>query len=87
MKNLRLCDMKPNDKAIIKAVESDSPAIKRMKDMGIETGEEIICLFKSPFSDPTAYRVNGITIALRKSDCSYVLVSLCEKSGGADEGV
>lgn len=87
MKNLRLCDMKPNDKAIIKAVESDSPAIKRMKDMGIETGEEIICLFKSPFSDPTAYRVNGITIALRKSDCADVLVSLCEKSGGADEGV
>ena len=42
---------------------------------------------KSPFSDPTAYRVNGITIALRKSDCSDVLVSLCEKSGGADERV
>ena len=87
MKNLRLCDMKPNDKAVIKAVESDSPAIKRMKDMGIESGEEIICLFKSLFADPTAYRVNDVTIALRKNDCADVIVSLCEKNGGTDEGV
>ncbi len=87
MKNLRLCDMKPKDKAIIKAIESGSSASKRMKDMGIYIGEEICCLFNSPFSDPTAYRINGITIALRRSDCANVFVSLCEKSGGTDEGV
>ncbi len=87
MKNLRLCDMKPNNKAIINAVDTDSPAVKRMKDMGINVGEEIICLFKSPFSDPTAYRVNGITIALRKSDCADVWVSLYEENGGNNERV
>lgn len=87
MKDLRLCDMQPNDKAIINTVATDSPAVKRMKDIGIDVGEEVICLFKSPFSDPTAYRVNGIIIALRKSDCADVWVSLCDENGGKDERV
>lgn len=86
-KYLRLCDMQPNDTAVVRVIETECAPVKRMKDMGINIGETISCLFSSPFSDPVAYRVNGITVALRKSDCSDVWVSLCEANGGNNERV
>ena len=75
---IRLCDLAPNSKAVIHSFAAENASVKRVKDLGIAQGEEIVCLFRSPFSDPTAYRVNGVTVALRKSDCEIILVKAYE---------
>ena len=75
---IRLCDLAPKTKAVIHSFAAENASVKRVKDLGVAQGEEIVCLFRSPFSDPTAYRVDGVTVALRKSDCEKILVKAYE---------
>ena len=82
MKNLRLCDMKPNDKAIIKAVESDSPAIKRMKDMGIETGEKIESFMDLLTVKPDMQQLGSAVTYARRYSLLPMLNIECEDDDG-----
>lgn len=77
----RLCDLHPRQSAVICLMEADGAPVKRMKDMGVAVGEKITCLFRSPFADPSAYRVNDITVALRKTDCENVWVDEGQNGG------
>ena len=74
MYKYRLDKLSPNQQGIIKSVESNGDMRRRLQDLGFITGGKVVCLYKSPFGDPTAYRVKDSTIALRKEDASTVIL-------------
>lgn len=53
---------------------------RRLLDIGLTEGTYVKCLFKSPFGDPTAYKIRGAVIALRKEDSKKIIIA--ENSGG-----
>ncbi len=47
---------------------------RRMMDLGFIPGTSIEILRKSPLGDPTAYRIRGAAIALRKEEAANIFV-------------
>ncbi len=56
----------------------------RLCDLGIIEGASIIPLFKSPFGEPTAYKVLGAVIALRSEDSECITVEKRHECYGTD---
>ena len=71
-----LCDMKIGEKGIIKKIEANENIKRRLLDIGLINGTEVVCVLKSPFKDPTAYLIRGAIIAIRKEDCDKIEVEL-----------
>ncbi|MEW6725454.1 MAG: FeoA family protein [Bacillota bacterium] len=49
---------------------------RRLLDLGIVPGTEILALRRSPVGDPTAYLVRGTTIALRRDIARQIEVEM-----------
>ena len=49
---------------------------RRFYDLGIIEGTDIEVLYRSPFKDPTAYKIRGTVIAIRKEDAEKIKVSI-----------
>ena len=71
-----LCNMKIGEKGIIKKIEANENIKRRLLDIGLINGTEVVCVLKSPFKDPTAYLIRGAIIAIRKEDCNKIEVEL-----------
>ena len=63
-----------NKTVIVKDILCDKHSKRRFLDLGIIKGTLITPLFRSPFSDPTAYEINNTVIAIRKEDASLIKV-------------
>lgn len=46
----------------------------RLRDLGINEGDEVQCVMVSPLGDPQAYLIKGSVIALRREDSATVRV-------------
>lgn len=63
----------PGQKAFVLSV--GLPALAhRLYDMGIAPGCELQLLFAVPGNDPLIFYTPACVIALRRSDCRYILV-------------
>lgn len=51
---------------------------RRLQDLGLIKGTEVLCVQKGPLGDPTAYLIRGTVIALRHEDSSCVQIQCCE---------
>ncbi|KMY57773.1 FeoA family protein [Geobacillus stearothermophilus] len=72
-KHCCLSNMKPGDRFRIEKVDVPDPMLKRrLLDLGFVPGGEVKVGQRSPLGDPTAYRVCGTTIALRKEESDYI---------------
>ncbi|MCA9914921.1 MAG: ferrous iron transport protein A [Anaerolineae bacterium] len=58
--------------AIITELRAEGADRRRLLDLGILPGTHILAEFKSPLGDPTAYRVRGATVALRKKQACEI---------------
>lgn len=47
---------------------------RRLQDIGLIEGTDVLCLKKSPSGDPVAYLIRGAVIALRGEDSSQVIL-------------
>lgn len=65
-------DLNKNCKVI--DILCDKHSKRRFLDLGIINGTLIKPLFRSPFSDPTAYEINNTVIAIRNEDAKKILV-------------
>lgn len=80
MKN-KLCHLAVGESATVINNISNGSMRRRLMDIGFTEGTKVKCLFKSPFGDPTAYKIRGAVIALRKDDSKKIIIS---DSGGGD---
>ena len=72
-----LSELLPGQKALINGINEDCKGIerKRLLDLGFVPGTLVEVAVSSPFRDPTAYRVKGGLIALRKIQASKINIS------------
>jgi len=69
-----LSELLPGQKALIDGIDDTCNGIerKRLMDLGFVPGTLVEVAISSPFKDPTAYRVKGGLIALRKIQASKI---------------
>ncbi len=69
-----------NHHAIIMNIEDSESESQKLHDMGLTKGSDITPVFSSPTSDPVAYKVNGVVIAIRNKQAKNinVLTYRCE---------
>lgn len=69
-----LNNLKDNEKAIVLDLTATDETRRRLQDIGLINGTQVLCLMHSPLGDPVAYNVRGAVIALRSEDASMVIV-------------
>lgn len=62
--------------ATITALNSIGANRRRLMDLGILPGTQVVAEMKSPLGDPVAYRVRGATIALRREQANQIEIQL-----------
>jgi len=74
--NLRLSDLKVGEKGVVSRVVGDRATRRRLLDMGLTRGTEVVVVRKAPLGDPIELLLKGYNLSLRKSECEnvYVLV-------------
>lgn len=60
--------------AVVTKLDSQGPERRRLMDLGILPGVEVMVESTSPLGDPTAYRVRGSVIALRRGQARDIHV-------------
>ena len=72
-----LSELIPGQKAFVKKISPDCQGIERQRlmDLGFVPGSLVEVEVRSPFRDPTAYRIKGGLIALRRIQASKIQIS------------
>ena len=72
----RLSDLKPGEKGVISRVTGEGATRRRLLDMGLTRGTEIVVVRKAPLGDPIEFLLKGYNLSLRKSECENIYVLL-----------
>ncbi len=72
MKTLREC--RPNQKVTVVKIHGSGPVKKRIMDMGITKGAEILVRKVAPLGDPIEINIRSYELSLRKTDAEMVEV-------------
>lgn len=64
-----LYELKTNESATVKSVNTNAPLYSRFVDLGILKNTLITKIGTSPLGDPSAYLIRGAVIAIRDKDC------------------
>lgn len=64
----RLSHLRVGQCGRIGRLEADPPLKRRLQDLGFVPGTKIVCAYRSPLGDPTAFWVKETLIALRRED-------------------
>lgn len=67
MQNLR-----PGQCGTVTAVNLEPEMKKRLREFGLTENTVVECVGKSPLGDPAAYRIRGVTVALRNRDTAQI---------------
>lgn len=78
----RLSDVRPGESAQIIKMCGEGGIARRLTELGLIPDCRIECLFRSPSGDPTAYRIRGAVIALRKADTDFIRVMRGDRDVG-----
>ncbi len=71
-----LSELPMGRKAKVARLLSDGDTRRRLLDLGLTDGTQIVPLYTSPSGNPVAYFIRGAVIALRADVSSAILVSL-----------
>jgi Fe2+ transport system protein FeoA len=71
-----LDQLQPGQIAAVTVLHSTSLNRRRLLDLGILPGTTITVEMRSPLGDPTAYRVRGSVVALRREQSREIEITL-----------
>lgn len=71
-----LNQMQPKDKGLVKKVKAEGKIKRRLYDMGVTPGVEIIVKKLAPMGDPIEVTIRGYELTLRKSEAQEVLMEV-----------
>ena len=75
----KLSEFSIGEKGIIKSVQNVDHTIKRrLFDMGVTSGAEVIMVKKAPLGDPIEVNIRGYELTLRKSEAESVTMEAKE---------
>ena len=67
-----LDQLSPGESGRVVSISQSSEIRRRLLDIGMIAGTEVICVGRSPLSDPCAYLVRGKIMAIRQRDAKKV---------------
>lgn len=68
----KLSEYAVGEKGIIKIVSGDGRIRRRLFDMGVTPGAEVVLRKKAPLGDPLEVTIRGYELTLRKSEAETV---------------
>lgn len=74
----KLSELEQGKRAFVMEICSGDSMRRRLQDLGLVKGTEVICIRKSPLGDPIAFWIRGAVIALRYEDSSCVQIQYSE---------
>lgn len=72
---MSLDELKAGKSAVVTGISHAGPERRRMMDLGILPGTVITAEMRSPLGDPTAYRVRGALLALRRDQARHIQIA------------
>ncbi|OLN24467.1 putative ferrous iron transport protein A [Desulfovibrio sp. DV] len=66
--------MAVNQKGCIRAVTASGEMGRRIRDMGLVPGTQLMVVGRAPLIDPVAVRMRGFTLSLRNSEADCITV-------------
>lgn len=69
-----LKDFKPGEAGIVVKVVGEGPVKRRLFDMGITPGAEIIMRKTAPLGDPIEINIRGYELSVRKAEAEAILM-------------
>ena len=73
----KLTDLKEGTKCKIKDLALNKDLKKKLLELGLFPGQEVILLQKTPFGGPVRLKVKDYCLALRRNDAGNILVDEC----------
>ena len=77
----KLSDFNVGETGHIVKVEGEGKIRRRLFDMGVTPGADIILMKKAPLGDPIEITIRGYELTLRKNEAIYVIVEVNEEKG------
>jgi Fe2+ transport system protein FeoA len=74
IKNLE--EFKIGEKGVIKTVNGEGRIRRRLFDMGVTPGAELILHKKAPLGDPLEVTIRGYELTLRKTEAAYITMEV-----------
>lgn len=71
---INLSQLPLNKNGVIKEIECESSVKRRLLDLGLVKGTNIMPVLVSPSKDPRAFAVRGSIIAIRKEDAENIKI-------------
>ena len=75
MNEYYLSQMRPGARATVIDLNAEGGMRRRLQDLGLVKGCRVDCVERSPLGDPTAYRICGAVVALRREDADAVRIA------------
>lgn len=72
----KLSEFAVGEKGIIKTVSGDGRIRRRLFDMGVTPGAEVVLRKKAPLGDPLEVTIRGYELTLRKSEAETVITEV-----------
>ncbi len=69
-----LSEVKPGEKVTIKKISGSGPVKRRLMDMGVTKGQEILVRKVAPLGDPIEVNLRGYELTFRKEEAEKILV-------------
>jgi len=74
----KLSDFKPGETGQIKLVSGEGKVRRRLFDMGVTPGADVILRKKAPLGDPIEVTIRGYELTLRKDEAVLVTMEVKE---------
>ena len=71
--------MKVNQKGVVKSVTAKGELGRRIRDMGLISGTQIMIIGRAPLRDPVAIKLPGFTLTLRNSEADHITCDVEEQ--------
>ena len=71
-----LDQLTPGQAAKVKKVGGKGAVRRRLMDMGMIKGTDIVMVKTSPMGDPVEYKMRGYSLSLRKSEAEMIEVTI-----------
>ena len=71
---MTLKDLKPGQSAVVKPLTGEGAVKRRIMDMGLTKGTEILVRKVAPLGDPLELTVRGYELSVRKADAEMIEV-------------
>ncbi|MBI1358002.1 MAG: ferrous iron transport protein A [Acidobacteria bacterium] len=69
-----LADLKPGVQGLIERLDLPEPDARRLMELGFLPGSHVQLSRRSPFGDPSVFRIDDAEIALRRETAVHILL-------------